>query len=149
KVEFQSVFHALSQKFKILTIPNLLAHGKSYDHGFVKKCYSHKLCAKSSFNRFFVYHLRNSKFKPFQMYLPLGNRTSLVSQKNVMVINIAQSRAQSRVSIDFSCTILKIQNTGHSQRIRQCSEIQNIGHSQRISPWEVVRTWFREKMQRS
>ncbi|RZS27381.1 hypothetical protein BHM03_00060837 [Ensete ventricosum] len=36
EVEFQSVFHAPSRKFKILAIPNVLAHGKSYDHGFAK-----------------------------------------------------------------------------------------------------------------
>ncbi|RRT60674.1 hypothetical protein B296_00032655, partial [Ensete ventricosum] len=29
----------------------------------------------------------------------------------------------SRVSIDFSCTVLEVQNTGHSQR---------------INPWEVI-----------
>ncbi|RRT39414.1 hypothetical protein B296_00047772 [Ensete ventricosum] len=47
-----------------------------------------------------------------------------------MVINFAQSQAQSRVSIDFSHTVLEFLNTGHSQ----C-----------ISLWEVVRAWFREK----
>ncbi|RZS22549.1 hypothetical protein BHM03_00055343 [Ensete ventricosum] len=38
EVEFPSVFHAPSRKFKILAIPNVYAHGKSYKHGFVKKC---------------------------------------------------------------------------------------------------------------
>ncbi|RRT56179.1 hypothetical protein B296_00014243 [Ensete ventricosum] len=42
-----------------------------------------------------------------------------------------QSHVQSRVSIDFSCTI---------------SEIQNTGHSQRISPWKVVRARCHEKI---
>ncbi|RWW40278.1 hypothetical protein BHE74_00054325 [Ensete ventricosum] len=51
---------------------------------------------------------------PFPTYLPLGSRTSLVSQKNAAVINIAQCRTQNRVSINFSCTVSKIQNTGHS-----------------------------------
>ncbi|RRT71524.1 hypothetical protein B296_00017901 [Ensete ventricosum] len=37
KVEFRSIFHAPSQKFKILAIHNVLAHGKSYEHSFVKK----------------------------------------------------------------------------------------------------------------
>ncbi|RRT31595.1 hypothetical protein B296_00057723 [Ensete ventricosum] len=46
----------------------------------------------------------------------MGRRTSMVSQINTMVINFAQSRVQSQVSIDFSCTILEFQNTGHSQR---------------------------------
>ncbi|RWW56366.1 hypothetical protein BHE74_00036924, partial [Ensete ventricosum] len=60
--EFRSVFHALSQKFKILVIPNVLAHGKSYEHSFVKKYDGHKLCAKSSFDRFFMHHLVNLKY---------------------------------------------------------------------------------------
>ncbi|RWW87933.1 hypothetical protein BHE74_00003214 [Ensete ventricosum] len=46
KVEFRSVFHALSWKFKILAIPNVLAHGKSYEHNFVKQCDDYKLCTK-------------------------------------------------------------------------------------------------------
>ncbi|RRT68092.1 hypothetical protein B296_00024582 [Ensete ventricosum] len=29
-------FRAPSRNFKILAIPNVLAHGKSYEHGFVK-----------------------------------------------------------------------------------------------------------------
>ncbi|RWV83527.1 hypothetical protein GW17_00054854 [Ensete ventricosum] len=53
----------------------------------------------------------------------MGSRMSTVLRKNVMVLNFTQSRAPSRVSIDFSCTVLEFQNTGHSQR---------------ISPWEVV-----------
>ncbi|RZS05072.1 hypothetical protein BHM03_00035516, partial [Ensete ventricosum] len=69
EVKFRLVFHAPSQKFKILVIPKVLAHEKSYEHSFTKKCDGHKLCAKSRANR---------------------------------------------VSIDFSCTVLEIQNTGHS-----------------------------------
>ncbi|RZS12170.1 hypothetical protein BHM03_00043575 [Ensete ventricosum] len=69
KVEFRSVFHAPSRKFKILAIPDVLAHWKSYEHGFVKKHDDHKFHAKSrvesSFNRFFVHRLGNSKFWPF------------------------------------------------------------------------------------
>ncbi|RRT66752.1 hypothetical protein B296_00008365 [Ensete ventricosum] len=56
----------------------------------------------------------------------MGSRTSTVSRKNAMIINYVQSR----VSIDFSCTVSKIQNTGQSQ----C-----------ISPWEVIQAWFRKK----
>ncbi|RWW83732.1 hypothetical protein BHE74_00007745 [Ensete ventricosum] len=66
EVEFRSIFHAPSQKFKLLAIPNGLAHGKSYEHGFAKKCDGHKLCTKSrvksSFDQFFMDHLRNSKY---------------------------------------------------------------------------------------
>ncbi|RZS23204.1 hypothetical protein BHM03_00056088 [Ensete ventricosum] len=72
KVEFRSVFCAPSQKFKILSIPDVLAHGKSYKHGLTKKRNGHKLCAKSraksSFDRFFVHHLRNSKYWSFPKY---------------------------------------------------------------------------------
>ncbi|RRT31885.1 hypothetical protein B296_00058059, partial [Ensete ventricosum] len=68
-VEFRSVFCAPSRKFKILGNPNVLAHCKSYEHGLPKKCDGHKLCAKSraesSFNRFFVHHLGNSKYWSF------------------------------------------------------------------------------------
>ncbi|RWW61656.1 hypothetical protein BHE74_00031282 [Ensete ventricosum] len=68
KVEFRSVFHAPSQKFKILDIPNVLTHGKSYEHSFTKKCDGHKLCTKLSFDRFFVHRLRNSKYWTFPTY---------------------------------------------------------------------------------
>ncbi|RWW66818.1 hypothetical protein BHE74_00025792 [Ensete ventricosum] len=51
----------------------------------------------------------------------------MVSLKNAMVINFAQSR----VSISFSSTV---------------SEFQHTGHSQRISTWEIVRARFHEKM---
>ncbi|RWV85746.1 hypothetical protein GW17_00052441 [Ensete ventricosum] len=47
----------------------------------------------------------------------MGTRTNTVSQKNVMVIHIARSHAQSRVSIGFSCAISEIQNTSQSRRI--------------------------------
>ncbi|RWW08474.1 hypothetical protein BHE74_00007536, partial [Ensete ventricosum] len=108
-VKFRSVFRAPSQKFKILAIPNLLVHEKSYEHGFMKKRNGLKLCAKSSFDRFFVHRLRNSKYWPF----PTGSRTSMVLRKNTTVINFAQSQ----VSIGFSCTVSEIQNTSHSQCI--------------------------------
>ncbi|RRT38755.1 hypothetical protein B296_00039529, partial [Ensete ventricosum] len=68
EVEFRSIFHAPSQKFKILAIPNLLAHRKSYDHGFMKKYDGHKHCVKSSFDRFFMHQLKNSKYWSFPMY---------------------------------------------------------------------------------
>ncbi|RWV94145.1 hypothetical protein GW17_00043343 [Ensete ventricosum] len=58
------------------------------------------------------------------------SRMSMVSRKNAMVINVAQSR----VLIGFSCTV---------------SEIQNTGLSRRISPWEVVQARFRKKIRRS
>ncbi|RWW49320.1 hypothetical protein BHE74_00044539 [Ensete ventricosum] len=54
-------------------------------------------------------------------------RRSMISRKNVTVINFAHSQ----VSIDFSHTI---------------SEFQNTRHSQCINPWEVVRARFCEKM---
>ncbi|RWW86664.1 hypothetical protein BHE74_00004552 [Ensete ventricosum] len=72
EVEFRSIFRALSRKFKILTIPNVLAHEKSYEHGFTKKRDGYKLCvklhAKSSFDRFFVYRLGNLKYWSFLTY---------------------------------------------------------------------------------
>ncbi|RRT58821.1 hypothetical protein B296_00046286, partial [Ensete ventricosum] len=47
KVEFRSIFHLTSQKFKILAIPDVLADGKSYEQGFMKKRNGHKLYVKS------------------------------------------------------------------------------------------------------
>ncbi|RWW48143.1 hypothetical protein BHE74_00045801 [Ensete ventricosum] len=49
-------------EFKILVIPNVLAHEKLYENGFPKKYDGHKLYAKSSFDRFFVHCLENSKY---------------------------------------------------------------------------------------
>ncbi|RWV86864.1 hypothetical protein BHE74_00044513 [Ensete ventricosum] len=68
KFEFRFVLRALSQKFKMLAIPNVFPHRKSYEHGFVKKCDDHKLCAKSCFNQFNMHHLRISKYWPFHTY---------------------------------------------------------------------------------
>ncbi|RRT42682.1 hypothetical protein B296_00010891 [Ensete ventricosum] len=66
EVEFRSVFRASSRKFKILTIPNVLSHRKSYEHGFVKKCDGHKLygmsSVKSSFDQFCMHRLKNLKY---------------------------------------------------------------------------------------
>ncbi|RWV77097.1 hypothetical protein GW17_00062128 [Ensete ventricosum] len=72
KVEFRSVFRLPSRKFKILAIPDVLAYGKSYEHGFMKKGNGHKLCAKSrvesSFDQFFMHRLENSKYLPLPTY---------------------------------------------------------------------------------
>ncbi|RZS28587.1 hypothetical protein BHM03_00062200 [Ensete ventricosum] len=69
---FRSVFCAPSWKFKILVIPDVIAHWKSYEHGFVKNHDGHKLCAmscaESSFDRLFMQRLENSKYWPFPMY---------------------------------------------------------------------------------
>ncbi|RZS17561.1 hypothetical protein BHM03_00049707 [Ensete ventricosum] len=72
EVEFRSVFHAPSRKFKIQAIPDVLARGKPYEYGVAIKRDGHKLCAVSraetSFNRFFVHRLRNSKYWPIPSY---------------------------------------------------------------------------------
>ncbi|RWV98441.1 hypothetical protein BHE74_00029129, partial [Ensete ventricosum] len=64
-VEFRSVFHAPSRNFKILAIPNVLAHWNSYKHGFMKKRDGHKHCTKDEFDRLFTHRLRISKYWPF------------------------------------------------------------------------------------
>ncbi|RWW50382.1 hypothetical protein BHE74_00043372 [Ensete ventricosum] len=58
----------------------------------------------------------------------------MVSRKHVTFIYFPQSHARSQVLINLSCTVSKIKNTCQSQS---------------ISAWEVVRAWFRKKMQRS
>ncbi|RWW72256.1 hypothetical protein BHE74_00019943 [Ensete ventricosum] len=99
-VEFQSVFRAPSRKFKILAFHDVLAHGKSYEHGFMKKYDGQKLCAKChsewSFDWFFMHRFRNSKYWPSRRISPWE---------------------VSRVLISFSCTIPKVQNIGHSRCI--------------------------------
>ncbi|RRT34567.1 hypothetical protein B296_00058399 [Ensete ventricosum] len=45
EVEFRSVYRATSRKLKILTIPYVLAYGKSYKHCFLKKRDGHNVCA--------------------------------------------------------------------------------------------------------
>ncbi|RWV86090.1 hypothetical protein BHE74_00048099, partial [Ensete ventricosum] len=67
-VEFRSDFSATSRDFKILAIPIVLAHEKSYEIGFMKKCNGHKLCVKSRFSRFFGHHLEILKYWPFPIY---------------------------------------------------------------------------------
>ncbi|RRT63876.1 hypothetical protein B296_00027555 [Ensete ventricosum] len=62
-----------------------------------------------------MHRLENSKYWPFPMYSAMGSHTSMVLGKNAMVINFAQSR----VLISFSCTVSKIQNSSHSQRIQR------------------------------
>ncbi|RWW52529.1 hypothetical protein BHE74_00041041 [Ensete ventricosum] len=56
----------MTRKFRILANHNVLAHGKSYEHGFAKKHNGHKLCTKSqaesSFDRFFMHRLGYSKY---------------------------------------------------------------------------------------
>ncbi|RRT38759.1 hypothetical protein B296_00039521 [Ensete ventricosum] len=49
-------------------LPNVFAHGKSYEHDFTYKCDGHKLCTKSSSDWFFMHSLKNSKYWPFQTY---------------------------------------------------------------------------------
>ncbi|RZS13185.1 hypothetical protein BHM03_00044734, partial [Ensete ventricosum] len=49
KVKVRLVIRAPSQKFKILLIPKVLAYGKSYEHGFMRKRDSQKLYTKSMF----------------------------------------------------------------------------------------------------
>ncbi|RWW82068.1 hypothetical protein BHE74_00009489 [Ensete ventricosum] len=61
KVDFQLVFCLSSRRFKILAIPNVLALRKSYELSFMKNRDGYKLCAKLSFDRFFMHHLKNSK----------------------------------------------------------------------------------------
>ncbi|RRT68479.1 hypothetical protein B296_00032795 [Ensete ventricosum] len=51
-----------------MAIPNVLAYGKSFEHGFTKKRDGHKLGTKSSLVWFFLFYLENSKYWPFPTY---------------------------------------------------------------------------------
>ncbi|RRT32775.1 hypothetical protein B296_00035991, partial [Ensete ventricosum] len=127
RVEFRLVFCAPSRKFKILVIPVLLAHGKSYKHSFVKKYDGHKLCAKSrtesSFDQFFMHHLGNSKYWPFPTVEFRSVFRALSRKLKIPAIPYI------RVSIGFSCPVSKIQNTSHSRRINPRFEFLSVFHA--------------------
>ncbi|RZS19286.1 hypothetical protein BHM03_00051660 [Ensete ventricosum] len=127
-VEFRSIFRAPSRKFKILAIPDVLAHGKSYEHGFVKKRNGHKLCVKSCAVKFrSVFRAPSRKFKILVIPVLLAHGKLYehdIAKKcdghKFCVMSRAESsfdRFSSRVSIDFTCIVSKIQNTVHSRRI--------------------------------
>ncbi|RWW75602.1 hypothetical protein BHE74_00016373 [Ensete ventricosum] len=63
EVEFRSVFHAPSPKFKILAIPNVFALGKSYKNGFIKKRDGQNVCTKSRTNPSFYRFFASPKFE--------------------------------------------------------------------------------------
>ncbi|URE44022.1 hypothetical protein MUK42_32224, partial [Musa troglodytarum] len=73
-------FFAPSQKFKILTIPNVLGLGKLNKLGFAKKHDGHKVYAMSMFDRFFSHQLENSKYRQFQ--ISKGSHLCPVSQSH-------------------------------------------------------------------
>ncbi|RWV87345.1 hypothetical protein GW17_00050672, partial [Ensete ventricosum] len=98
---------------------SVLAPRKLYEHGFMKKCDGHKLCPKSSFDRF-LFHAPSRNFKILAITNVLAHRNSYEQcfTKNKTVINIVKVTLKSRVSIGFSRTLVEFQNTGHSQHIR-------------------------------
>ncbi|RRT31126.1 hypothetical protein B296_00059152, partial [Ensete ventricosum] len=55
----ESIFLSPSRKFKILAILDVLAHGKSYKHAFVKKYDGHKHYAKSRIESSFDWFYRH------------------------------------------------------------------------------------------
>ncbi|RWW37977.1 hypothetical protein BHE74_00056829 [Ensete ventricosum] len=84
-VSFRSIFHVPSQNFKILTIPNVLALGKSYEQGFMKKRDGNKLCEKSHFDRFLVHRLsRNFKILTIPNVLAHSNNFKILAIPNVL-----------------------------------------------------------------
>ncbi|RWV77367.1 hypothetical protein GW17_00061813, partial [Ensete ventricosum] len=84
KVEFRSIFRAPSRNLKILTIPNVLALGKFYEHGFTKKRDGHKLSAKLSFDRFFVHCLRILKILAIPNVLSHAQNFKILAIPNVL-----------------------------------------------------------------
>ncbi|RZS26861.1 hypothetical protein BHM03_00060263, partial [Ensete ventricosum] len=98
-VKFQSVFRAPSRKFKILAFHDVLAHGKSYEHGFMKKCDGQKLCTKChsewSFDWFFMHRFRNSKYWSSRRISPLEVVRERFRKKTRQSYTLRQSRAES------------------------------------------------------
>ncbi|RWW83734.1 hypothetical protein BHE74_00007746 [Ensete ventricosum] len=109
EVEFRSVFRASSRKFKLLVIPNVLALGKSYEHGFMKKHTDHKLYIESRAKSSFA--------------IPNVLAQAMSYEHDFVKKNDDHKLHANRVSIGFSRTISEIQNTGHSQRISRSDVI--------------------------
>ncbi|RZR75308.1 hypothetical protein BHM03_00054364 [Ensete ventricosum] len=98
RVKFRSVFCAPSRKFKILAIHDVLALGKSYEHGFTK-------------NNTTVINFTQSR-------VSIGFSCTVSEIQNTGLSHlISPWDSMSRVPIGFSCTVLEIQNTSHSQCI--------------------------------
>ncbi|RWV92482.1 hypothetical protein GW17_00045133 [Ensete ventricosum] len=118
KVKFRSIFRAPSQKFKILAIPNVLAHGKSYNMVTRKMGWSQTLrnvTRKVEFRS--VFRAPSQKFKIRTIPYVLAHRKSYehgFAKKHYGHKLCTKSR-MNRVSISFLCTVSEIQNTGHSQ----------------------------------
>ncbi|RWW63680.1 hypothetical protein BHE74_00029127 [Ensete ventricosum] len=122
----QSLVSASSQNFKILDIPNILARGKLYGHGFAKK---RDVTCKFEFLSIFYAPSRNFKILAIPNVLANGNSYEHDFTKKCDSHNLCTKSRAKMSSISFSCSV---------------SEFQNIGHSQRVSPSEVVRAWFRK-----
>ncbi|RWV90836.1 hypothetical protein GW17_00046933 [Ensete ventricosum] len=58
---FNQIFAHQLENSKILAIPSVLVHGRSYEYGFMKKYDGLKLYAKWRFDRYFMIQLRYSK----------------------------------------------------------------------------------------
>ncbi|RRT81771.1 hypothetical protein B296_00012068, partial [Ensete ventricosum] len=111
EVEFRSVFRASSQKFKILAIPDVLAHGKSYEHGFMRKQNGHKHYAKSRRVEFrSIFHAPSKKFKILAIpdVLAYGKSYEHGFTKKLNDHKLCSTSYASQVSICFSCTVVKI-----------------------------------------
>ncbi|RZR93452.1 hypothetical protein BHM03_00021960 [Ensete ventricosum] len=60
---------------------------KSYKHGFAKNATGAKSRAKSSFDRFFVHRLENSKYWPFPMSMGDDARKTDRNSTSCMTLN--------------------------------------------------------------
>ncbi|URD96635.1 hypothetical protein MUK42_36449, partial [Musa troglodytarum] len=67
-VKVRSVLHAISQKFKISIIHNILALEELYEYRFMKKNMMVKVCVKWRFDQFFMHCLENIKLYSFPAY---------------------------------------------------------------------------------
>ncbi|RZS29403.1 hypothetical protein BHM03_00063134 [Ensete ventricosum] len=61
RFKFRSIFRAPSRKFKILAIPDVLAHGKSYEHDFPKNSTVINVACRVEFRS--VFRAPSQKFK--------------------------------------------------------------------------------------
>ncbi|RRT80294.1 hypothetical protein B296_00024000 [Ensete ventricosum] len=136
KCNVRSVFRAASQKFKILAIPNVLSHGRSYKHGFVKKCDGHKLCTKSIFDRFFCAPSR--KIPTIPNVLAHARKFKILTIPNVLAHEKSYERGfVKKLDGHNLCAMSHAKSSFDRFFVHHLSNSKDY-LSKRISPWEVV-----------
>ncbi|RWW61686.1 hypothetical protein BHE74_00031240 [Ensete ventricosum] len=134
RFEFRSVLLAPSQKFKILDIPDVLAHGivefrrfefrtvfsvpsRKFKILAIPDVLTHGKSYKYDFAKQCDGHKLCAKVKFRSVFRAPSRKFEILAIPGVLAHESSFDRFFSKVSIGFSCTVLEIQNSGNSQRI--------------------------------